>query len=129
MLPVSHIYNTAGTYSVNLFAFNQYGCTDTAFQQVTAIVAPLVDVPNAFSPNGDGTNDLVYVKGYGIGKMTWHIYNRWGQLVFTSFDLNTGWDGRYKGVLQPQDVYAYVLNVQFTNGTKYTKKGDITLLR
>jgi gliding motility-associated-like protein len=129
MLPISHIYNTAGTYTVYLIAFNQFGCTDTVYQQVTAIVAPLVDVPNAFSPNGDGTNDMIFVKGYGIAKMTWNIFNRWGQLMFTSFDLNTGWDGRYKGVLQPQDVYAYVLNVQYTNGTKYIKKGDITLLR
>ena len=58
----------------------RYGCSDTSCQQVTAIVSPLVDVPNAFSPNGDGTNDVVFVKGYGIGKMTWRIYNRWGQL-------------------------------------------------
>ncbi len=129
MLPVSHIYNTAGSYAACLIAFNQYGCTDTSCQQVTAIVSPLVDVPNAFSPNGDGTNDVIFVKGYGIDKMTWNIYNRWGQLVFTSFNLNTGWDGHFKGALQPQDVYAYILNINFTDGTRYSKKGDITLLR
>ncbi len=128
-LPVSHIYNTAGSYAVCLIAFNQYGCSDTLCQQVTAIVTPLVDVPNAFSPNGDGTNDLVYVKGYGINKMTWNIYNRWGQLVFSSYNLNTGWDGRFKGALQPQDVYGYTLSIEFTDGSKYSKKGDITLLR
>ncbi len=129
MLPVTHIYNTAGSYAVCLIAFNQFGCTDTLCQQVTAIVSPVADVPNAFSPNGDGTNDMIFVKGYGINKMSWNIYNRWGQLVFTSFNLNTGWDGRYKGELQPQDVYAYVLNIEFTNGIKLSKKGDITLLR
>jgi gliding motility-associated-like protein len=129
MLPISHIYNTAGSYAVCLIAFNQYGCSDTLCQQVTAIISPLVDVPNAFSPNGDGTNDLVYVKGYGVGKITWRIYNRWGQLVFTSLNINTGWDGRYKGDIQPQDVYAYILNIEFTDGTKTSKKGDITLLR
>jgi gliding motility-associated-like protein len=127
MLPVSHIYNTAGTYTVLLIAFNQFGCSDTAFQQVTAIVTPLVDISNAFAPNGK--NNVVYVKGYGIGKMTWRIFNRWGQLVFTSTNINAGWDGRFKGDLQPQDVYAYILNIEFTDGTKTSKKGDITLLR
>jgi len=129
MLPVSHIYNTAGFYSVCLIAFNEFGCSDTLCQQVTAIVSPLTDVPNAFTPNGDGVNDEVFVKGYGISKMTWKIYNRWGQLVFTSLSLNDGWDGRYKGELQPQDVYAYVLSIDFTDGTQLRKKGDITLLR
>ena len=64
-----------------------------------------MDVPNAFSPNGDGHNDKVYVRGYGIAKMSWQIYNRWGVLVYTGTDKNEGWDGRYKGVLQAQDVY------------------------
>ncbi|MFT4152422.1 PKD domain-containing protein [Parafilimonas sp.] len=129
MLPVSHIYNTAGSYRVCLIAFNQYGCSDTSCQQVTAIVTPVADVPNVFTPNGDGANDIVYVKGYGIDKMTWRIYNRWGKLVFVSTSLNNGWNGLYNGVLQPQDVYAYTLSIQFTDGTKYSKKGDITLLR
>ena len=129
MLPVTHIYNAAGSYNVCLIAFNQNGCSDTSCQHVTAIVTPLIDVPNAFSPNGDGTNDVVFVQGYGIDKMTWRIYNRWGQLVFVSTNINTGWDGRFKGALQSQDVYAYTLNVQFTDGTKLSKKGDITLLR
>ncbi len=129
LLPVSHVYNITGTYTVCLIAFNQYDCTDTLCQHVEALVSPLVDVPNAFSPNGDGTNDIIFAKGYGIGQMTWKIYNRWGQLMFTSININSGWDGRFKGAMQPQDVYAYVLSVEFTDGTKYTKKGDITLLR
>jgi gliding motility-associated-like protein len=129
MLPVSHIYNASGSYRVYLIAFNQYGCSDTSYQDVTAIVSAVADVPNAFTPNGDGTNDKVFVAGYGIDKMTWRIYNRWGQLLFTSVNINTGWDGRFKGELQPQDVYGYILNIEFTDGTKSSKKGDITLLR
>jgi len=129
MLPITHIYNASNTYTVQLIAFNQSGCTDTASVDVTAIVTPLVDVPNAFTPNGDGTNDIVFVQGYAIGKMTWKIYDRWGLLVFTSSNVNTGWNGRYKGELQPQEVYAYTLTIEFTDGTKINKKGDITLLR
>jgi gliding motility-associated-like protein len=51
----------------------------------------LLDVPNAFSPNGDGKNDQVRVRGFGIGKMMFRIYNRWGQVVFETADPNLGW--------------------------------------
>lgn len=127
---VQHIYNETNTFTACLVAINQYGCTDTTCQQVKAIVVPLIDVPNAFTPNGDGINDIVRVRGYGISKINFRIYNRWGVLVFQSSNAkNNGWDGRYKGVLQPQDVYTYVADIVFTDGTSYQKKGDITLLR
>ena len=61
--------------------------------------------------------------------MSWKIYNRWGTLIYLGNSQKTGWDGKYKGETQPQDVYAYLLSIEFTDGTKYTKKGDITLLR
>ena len=127
--PVSHQYNKTATYSACLIDYDNAGCSDTVCQAVAAIIHPLLDVPNALSPNGDGINDEVHVRGFGIDKMDWRIYNRWGTIVFRSADQKTGWDGRYKGVLQPQEVYTYILDVQFTDGTKYTKKGDITLLR
>ena len=129
MLPVTHIYNASGPYNVCLIAYNENDCTDTACTTVTAIITPIVDVPNAFSPNGDGTNDVIYVLGFAINKMTWRIFNRWGQLLFTSSSINNGWDGRFKGALQPQDVYTYTLSIEFTDGTKLNKKGDITLLK
>jgi gliding motility-associated-like protein len=61
--------------------------------------------------------------------MNWKIYNRWGKLVFETTDHNSGWDGTYKGELQPMDVYAYVLDVEFFDGKKLRKTGDITLIR
>jgi gliding motility-associated-like protein len=124
-----HQYNVTGTFRACLVAFNQFGCADTVCQDVSAVILPLVDVPNAFTPNGDGTNDQVRVRGFGIARMTFRIYNRWGQLVFQSVSLSQGWDGRYKGVLQPMDAYGYSLEVEFTNGARATKKGDITLIR
>jgi len=124
-----HQYNASGNFNTCLMAINEFGCIDTVCQNVPAIVIPLLDVPNAFSPNGDGKNDQVRVRGFGIGKMMFRIYNRWGQVVFESTDPNQGWDGRFKGTMQPVDVYAYTLDVQFTDGTKKTKQGDITLLR
>ena len=124
-----HQFNSSGEFNTCLIAYNQYGCADTVCQPVSALVSPLIAVANAFSPNGDGVNDKVYVRGYAIGKMVFRIYNRWGQLVYQSTDRNQGWDGKYKGALQPMDAYAYTLEVEFTDGSKATKKGDITLLR
>lgn len=124
-----HQFNVTGDFNTCLIAYNQYGCPDTTCQIVSAIVSPSVAVANAFTPNGDGTNDKVFVRGYAIDKIVFKIYNRWGQLVYESTDPHQGWDGRFKGVLQPMDAYAYTLEVAFTDGTKATKKGDITLLR
>lgn len=124
-----HIYDKDGTYTVCLTATNEYGCRDTACKSVRGIVIPLVDVPSGFSPNGDGINDIVYVKGYGIEKMTFRIFNRWGEKVFESTEKAKGWDGRYKGVMQEMEAYAYTLSVEFFDGTKTNKNGNITLLK
>jgi gliding motility-associated-like protein len=126
---VSHFFNATKTFNSCLITYNQYGCTDTFCLPVTAKVIPALDVPNAFTPNGDGMNDQVHVKGFAISKMMWRIYNRWGQLVFSTTNRSEGWNGTYKGVLQPQEVYTYTLEVEFSDGTKATKTGDITLLR
>ncbi len=124
---LQHMYNVTDTFLVTLIAYNQYGCTDTVTHVVASLVTPLVDVPNAIAPTG--VNRTINVKGYGIAKMDWRIYNRWGTMIFVSTSQKFGWDGTYKGVLQPQEVYTYVLNVEFTDGKKYSKTGDITLLR
>jgi gliding motility-associated-like protein len=89
----------------------------------------LLDVPTAFTPGTPGTNSVINVVGFGISEMDWNIYNRQGELVFHSTDPSNGWDGTYKGTLQPTDVYTYTLEAGFTNGTKLKRTGDITLLR
>jgi gliding motility-associated-like protein len=125
----SHQYDATGTYTAELIAYNEAGCGDTFRLAVNVIVVPLVDVPNAFIPAQGGRNSIVKVEGFGIGKMAWKIYNRWGQLVFQSTNKSAGWNGYYKGKLQATDVYAYTLDVEFTDGKKLRKTGDITLLR
>jgi gliding motility-associated-like protein len=124
-----HEYNKTGSYNVVLYAFNRSICLDTFPAIVPVIINPLLDVPNAFTPGKFGTNSVVYVRGYGIGKMDWRIYNRWGELVFRSSNKREGWDGFYKGKLQPTDVYTYTLDAEFVDGQKARKTGDITLLR
>jgi gliding motility-associated-like protein len=128
-LQVKHQYNATGTYNACLIAINAAGCADTLCQDVRAVVAAAVDVPNAFTPQSGDVNSKIFVKGFGITKMRFIIWNRWGQKVFETNDRNIGWDGKYRGVLQPMDVYAYTLDVEFFDGTKTTKKGDITLIR
>jgi gliding motility-associated-like protein len=127
--PVTHQYRSSGTYSVCLTAYNSLDCPRTACKNVQANVVPLVDVPNAFTPlSGDG-NSIIKAKGFGISKMKFEIWNRWGQKVFESADQEQGWNGTYQGVVQPMDVYIYTLSVEFFDGSKVQKKGDITLIR
>lgn len=127
-LPIRHFFNETRKYTTCLIAINQFGCRDTTCQDLQARVVPVLDIPNAFTPNGDGINDRVFVRGFGIAKMNWRIFNRWGALVFQTTNRNEGWDGVYKGGRQPTEVYHYVLDVEFVDGTKTQKKGDITLL-
>lgn len=122
-------FNYTSTFHVCLQAINDDGCVDTACQNMSAIVTPLLDVPNAFTPGRPGNNSVIKVMGFGIGIMDWKIYNRWGQLVFESTSQEEGWDGTYKGTLQPMDVYTYTLDVQYTDNQLYRKTGDITLIR
>ncbi len=124
-----HQYNVSGTYNACLIAYNQFGCTDTICQPIQALVKPLLDVPNAFTPNRFGNNSVIGVRGFGIVKMKFTIYNRWGQVVFSTTDRKIGWDGTFNGKPQPMDVYAYTLEAEFSDGTKARKTGDITLIR
>ena len=81
---IDHQYNTSGTFEVLLVAFNNAGCSDTAVAEVTAIIVPKLDLPNAFTPQSNSLNSIIFVRGFGIGKMKWRIYNRVGNLVFES---------------------------------------------
>jgi gliding motility-associated-like protein len=126
---VGHQYNETGTFNACLITFNEFECSDTLCKPVEAIIDPLLDVPNAFTPGRFGKNSYISVVGFGIGKMSWRIYNRWGQLVFETNNRKIGWDGTFKGQPQPMDVYAYTLDVEFSDGRKLRKTGDITLIR
>jgi gliding motility-associated-like protein len=87
-----------------------------------------VAVPSAFSPNGDGNNDILMVLG-DIKDLDFAIYNRWGQLVFKTNDQSKGWDGKLNGVELNPGVFAYRLSGELPDGTDITRKGNITLVR
>lgn len=124
-----YMHKKSGKYTVCLIAWNELGCSDTACRRIDADIVPAIGVPNAFSPNGDGNNDILYVRGAAIVSLQFRVYNRWGELVFETTDLNVGWDGTYKGKPQEMDSYAYTLQATFEDGTSTSKQGNVTLLR
>jgi gliding motility-associated-like protein len=126
---VRHQYKQTMTYTACLFVTNEFNCIDTVCKPVPIIINPLLDVVSAFTPNNDGTNDRAVVIGYGIEKMTFRIYNRWGQMVFESNDESLGWDGIFKGKPQPMDAYGYTLDAKLYTGENIKKSGSITLIR
>ncbi len=92
------------------------------------VTPPLtIFVPDAFTPNGDGINDLFCVKGEGLQNFTLRIFNRWGQLVFESYNPKQQWDGTYKGKPAQTDTYVYQL-IASGLGSQ-TKTGSVTLVR
>jgi gliding motility-associated-like protein len=118
------------TYSVRV---SKDGCETTLSVTVTVedflCGFPYIFVPNAFTPNGDGVNDVLFVRGRNITSMRLIIYNRWGQKVFETTSQEVGWDGTFRGRPLPPDVYAYYLEVVCGDGETYTTKGNVTLLR
>ncbi|UOE48934.1 gliding motility-associated C-terminal domain-containing protein [Mucilaginibacter sp. SMC90] len=112
------------------------GATSCTLSEASAAVkATTIDnnnviyVANNFTPNGDGINDIIYVHGKNINTLSFYVYDQWGQLLFTSTDVNKGWDGYFKGSLMPVGVYVYYLKATMNNGAQLSKKGTITLLR
>jgi gliding motility-associated-like protein len=92
-------------------------------------VEPYIFVPTGFTPNKDGVNDVLYVRGRGIERMTFIIYNRWGQKMFETSDPKVGWDGTFRGKQLPPDVYGFYLLANCIDGSIYRKQGNVTLIR
>jgi gliding motility-associated-like protein len=94
--------------------------------------SPLDDqifVANAFTPNGDGKNDIVYVRGPNIRGIKFYVYDQWGELIYSTVNPASGWDGTYKGSKEPVGVYVYYVEAVMNDGSQVNKKGSITLLR
>ena len=109
------------------------GCVQSVPVTITVLqpecAEPFIFLPNAFTPNGDGKNDVLYLRANNITSMTLMIYNRWGQKVFESRSQNDGWDGTFKGKKLYPDAFGYYLTVDCGNGQKFQKKGNVTILK
>ena len=110
---------------------SQNGCIDSAFITVTVDSTMNTGIPSAFTPNGDGLNDVFRPVGPKFQRLVeFRVFNRWGQQVFYSDSPEHGWDGTFNGVPQSTDVYYYqIIVAQPTTGENIAYKGDITLIR
>lgn len=113
------------------WASSQGKCVTT--DSITIFRDCYLNIPNAFSPDGDGLNDFFIpreILSSGLTKFTMNIYNRWGELLFTTSNIDgRGWDGKYNGVPQPLGTYIYLITAEFKNGVQKTFNGNITLIR
>jgi gliding motility-associated-like protein len=111
---------------------NEYGCVDTSVQIIWVKPEIHIYIPNCFTPNGDGLNDVFIPKGMGLSEEGYKmvIFDRWGEQIFESTELTRGWDGKVKNtnVLAEQGVYAYKIYVKDVRGRAYEFVGHVTCL-
>ncbi len=124
-----HVYPDSGSYLVTLYIDNSYGCKDTTQQLVKIDPVYAIFIPNTFSPNGDNLNDFFYAKGFGIKQIQTLIFDRWGNLVFEGYQLESKWDGTYKGKLAVTDTYVYKIKAENIFGEWNDYVGRVTLVK
>jgi gliding motility-associated-like protein len=122
------------TYTVTIIDAGEGGeCRVSAAVVVTVYDficgMPNIYLPNAFTPNGDGNNDVLFLRGDNITSMHLAIYNRWGELVFETRNQDTGWDGTFRGKDVDPAVFVYHLEVVCGDGQQYFDKGNVTVIR
>jgi gliding motility-associated-like protein len=138
-------YTDTGNYKITLIAYGMNGCpNDTAWRFIQLIDGTVaIYIPNVFTPNGDGINDVFDIKGPGIKQYSYNIYNRWGELVFSyatalkspapvpisSGGNSGGWDGTFKGAPAPEEVYIYMITVKDIDDNLHYLHGNVTISR
>jgi gliding motility-associated-like protein len=131
--PTAVLTQSTWFYVTATSTFGQTQCrfTDSVFVELNELTCSRknVFIPNAFTPNGDGANDLFIPRSSILKSMKLVIYNRLGNQVFESNDINNGWDGNYKGQAAPEDAYGYYFIGECSQGEKITINGNVTLLR
>jgi gliding motility-associated-like protein len=116
-----------GAYSVSFT--NPDGCEEIDTVRVTRFCDPLLFIPNAFTPNKKEGNEFFAAKGAGIAEFEMVIFNRWGERVFYSTNMSTGWDGNIRGNPAPEGVYFYRVNYKGTYSIPQSKSGTVTLMK
>lgn len=125
-----HSYALPGTYTLMQVVVNVNGCLDTAYSEVIIRPEYLFWIPNAFTPNNNGLNDVFKPSLLGVHDYTFMIFDRWGEVIFKTSDPNEGWDGCLKGRLCTNDVFVYKIN--FRDDVKFDQHqfiGHVTLVR
>ena len=129
----SHNYPSGGNFQVTLITQipNSIDCVDTLTSQtINVITNPEIYIPNTFTPNGDGYNDIFRVRGPHYAIFYFAVYNRWGQLVYETEDPTQGWDGMFKGKMADPGVFGYYMKAKCDEQSEEIfKKGNVTLIR
>ncbi len=126
----THIYSDTGIYFVTLIAYNDVGCSDSITQGPYIIVpGAFIFIPNAFTPNDDGRNDVFRIFGKTINTTSLQIFNRWGELVYSGDGYHQGWDGTFNGQKLNTGVYVYRAFITKNSGLTVTLQGDVTLIK
>lgn len=125
----THHYWKPGHYRVRQVVSTQFGCNDTNYIDVFVKPEVTIFVPNAFTPNSDNHNEFFKAYGEPVKEYDFRIYNRWGELMFLTNNIEVGWDGKKNGVLSPNDTYIYVIKLTDAVDEKHEVKGSFTLLK
>jgi gliding motility-associated-like protein len=127
-----HTFNIGDTYNVQLIAETQFGCTDTVTKEIFIKEIFTLYIPNAFTPDGDGLNDIFIPLSVGLDNEGYQllIFNRWGELVYETNDMNKGWDGRtFSGEKAYDGVYTWLLRYNAIDSYDQKRTGTVTLIR
>lgn len=120
-----HTFSDTGSYTAVVKVINDYGCVDTDSLVVWIFPEITIFVPNAFTPNGDGINDIFFVSVSGILEFEISIFNRWGDRVYFSTNPSEGWDGTHQGAKVPSGVYNYIIKARDYQDVLHVKKGQV----
>jgi gliding motility-associated-like protein len=129
--PVAKYDGSFDSIRYKVEVYDRYGCVDSAFVSVRIFkTIPYVFVPTAFTPNGDGLNDVLRPIAVGMQRINYfRVFNRWGQIVFSTSVNGHGWDGRVGGTLQSTNTYVWMVSAMDYLGKPYFRKGTVTLIR
>ena len=105
------------------------GCISRDEIIINVEVSGNISVPNLFTPNGDGVNDLLEIYGYSIDELDFRIYDRWGEIVFQTNSILDHWDGRFNGMELNTAVFVYSIKVKYKDGREVIQQGNITLVK
>ncbi|HSY77471.1 MAG TPA: PKD domain-containing protein [Bacteroidia bacterium] len=127
----THSYADTGTYCVKLIDMNKHGCIDSMTHCI--VIDPLFTfyIPNAFTPNGDGVNDVFAPKGGYFKTFDMYIFDRWGSTLYHTLDINKGWNGGFNNNnnICQTDTYVYVINITDWKGVSHTYMGRVSLVK
>ncbi|MGE0562579.1 MAG: gliding motility-associated C-terminal domain-containing protein [Flavobacteriales bacterium] len=126
---MEHLYESTGTYTVVQIVSNSYGCSDTSSLNIEILPETTIWVPNAFTPNGNGINEVFKAKGSNVEEFNLKIFNRWGEMIYESEDIDEGWNGSYQGEIVQQDVYIWIIHYRDSRDGKKSLTGKVSILK